>query len=325
MFKNVMILSILCIFIYGVVCLAEERPPAVEDMHKLQQSKERIEKLLTMAREAEEKAKNFRLEAQELQRMTGREFEPAEGGPKPPPPEQMHARIAELKEAIQQAEREGQHDRAAQLREKIMVLTGELEGRDREGQEQKRIELKEKLSQLVKMARQAKERGEMDKAERLGAEAEELERILKTEFQQREKTMHVKELQAKLAELKKAAQLAQQQGREDEAAELREKAKQIAREIEETTPPGKIRSPKNEIERLHALAAEAKEQGRHDQADALLREAKGLESRPKGPPELKKQPPVPPELLHQIELLRDEVMRLRKDIEEIRQLVHREQ
>jgi tetratricopeptide (TPR) repeat protein len=205
-----------------------------------------------------------------------------------------------------------------------MVLTRELEGRDREGQEQKRIELKEKLNQLQMMAREAKGRGEMDKAERLGAEAEELERILKTEFQQREKAGHVKELQAKLVEIKKAAQLAQQQGREDEAAELREKAKQIAREIEEPTPPGNIRSPKNEIERLHALAAEAKERGQHDQADALLREAKELESRPKGPPELKKQPPVPPELLHQIELLRDEVMRLRKDVEELRQLVHRE-
>lgn len=324
MCKNTLILSILCVFACAIVCLAEEGMPAKEDTQKLRQSQERIEKLRTMAREAEEKAKNFRLEAQELQRMMGREFEPAEGGPKPPPPEQVHARIAELKEAAKRAEREGRHDEAADLREKAMAVAKELEAQQNQVRDRKRAELKEKLIHLEKMAREAKEQGEMDKAERLWVEAKELEQILKREFQEQEKNKHVGELQAKLAELKKAAQLAQQQGREDEAAELIEKAKQIAREIEETTPPGKIRSPKNEIERLRALAGEAKEGGQPDRAEAILREAKELERKIKGPVEGKMQPPAAPELIHQIEILREEVGRLRKDVEELRQLVRRE-
>jgi fused signal recognition particle receptor len=344
MWKNVVILSIACALAFGTISTAQDKIPVKDEFQKrldrnrdgfidekeqqllqeFEQAKERIEKLRLMAREAEEKARNFMAEAEEIQRNIEREFEMP---PMPQPKEQVHARIAELKEAAKLAEQEGQHDRAAQLREKVMVLTRELEARDREVQDVKHVELKEKLIHLEELAREAKERGEMDKAERLLAEAKELKAAaggLKPPKEKQESAERINPMHAELAELKKAAQRAEREGRPDEAAELREKAQNIAKEIGQAGGKGKIRVAEGEIERLHVLAAEAKEAGQLDKAESLLREANALKGRLKGAPELKKQPPIQPELMHQIELLREEVARLRKDVEELKQLTHQQ-
>jgi len=104
--------------------------------------------------------------------------------------EQVHTRLAELKEAAQLAEREGQPEKAAQMREKAKKLAEEIKAFAQKtppsaGRGRMPAEAKQRIEQLRDMARQAKERGEMEKASQLWAEAEELERTLKREFERR--------------------------------------------------------------------------------------------------------------------------------------------
>jgi len=290
MCKNTVILSIACALVLCIVSIAQERVPVKDEMqkhfdrnrdgfidgkelemiHKFEQTREKVEKLRVMAREAEEKANNFRAEAQELQRNLERKFElpPAAGQMEP-----MYAEIAELKEAAERAQREGQPDKAAELREKANRMANEIAIHQRELQEGKRIEIKEQLGRLEKMAREAEERGEKDKAKNLWAEAEELKRGLKREFEQQEKKGPVKDMNVRLAELKESAELAQREGQHDKAAELR-------RELEK-------------VERGIRKMAEGKE-----------------------------EKPREKDLIFQIEKLREEVTRLRKDVEELKRLAH---
>jgi chromosome segregation ATPase len=290
MCKNVVILSIACALVLCIVSIAQDKVPVkdemqkhfdrnrdgfidgkeLEMMHNFGQAREKIEKLRTMAREAEEKANNFRAEAEELQRNLEREFElpPAAGQMEP-----MYAEIAELKEAAERAQREGQPDKAAELREKANRMAKEIAIHQRELGEGKRIEIKEQLGRLEKMAREAQERGEEEKAKRIRAEAEELKRGLKREFEQQEKKGPVKDMNVRLAELKEAAERAQREGQPDKAAELRRELEKVERGIREM--------------------------------------AEGKEERPREK-----------DLIFQIEKLREEVTRLRKDVEELKRLAH---
>ena len=290
MCKNVVILSIACALVLCIASIAQDRVPVKDELQKrfdknkdgfidgkeqgmlqkFEQTKERVEKLRVMAREAEEKAKNFRAEAEELQRNMEREFElPPAGGQV----EQMHAELAGLKEAAERAQREGQPDKAAELREKAKRMANEIEIHQRELQEGKRIEIKEQLGRLEKMAREAQEQGEEEKAKRIRAEAEELKRGLKREFEQQEKKGPVKDMNVRLAELKEAAERAEREGQPDKAAELRRELEKVERGIRET--------------------AEGREEGTRER-----------------------------DLIYQIEKLREEVGRLRKDIEELKRLSH---
>jgi len=290
MCKNVVILSIACALVLCIVSIAQERVPVkdemqkhfdrnrdgfidgkeLEMMHNFGQAREKIEKLRTMAREAEEKANNFRAEAEELQRNLEREFElpPAAGQMEP-----MYAEIAELKEAAERAQREGQPDKAAELREKAKQVAKEIQINQRELGEGKRIEIKEQLGRPKKMAREAEEQGEKNKAKNLRAEAGELKRGLKREFEQPGKIVRVKDVSAKLAVLGEAAERAEREGRHDEAAELRKQAEKLERSV-------------------------------------------------RGMAEGKEEKPREKDLIFQIEKLREEVTRLRKDVEGLKQLAH---
>jgi len=255
MYKNVLMLLIACVLCWGVVSIAEDRMPVKDEvqkqfdknkdgfidgkeltmLRKFEQAREKIEKLRVMAREAEEKARQFMAEAEELQRNMEREFELP---PAAPQMEQMNAKLTELKEAAERAEQEGQHDKAAQLREKAKGMAKEIEIHQQELQEGKRIEPKEQLGRLEKMAREAEERGEKDKARNLRAEAKKLERDFAREPGQRERAGQIKEVQARLAELREAAQRAQREGRLDEATELRKEAEELERGLRKL-PDGK--------------------------------------------------------------------------------------
>jgi chaperonin cofactor prefoldin len=76
-----------------------------------------------------------------------------------------------------------------------------------------------------------------------------------------------------------------------------------------------------EIEQLHALAREAKEAGKHDKAEAIFHEAEQLKRHlaemtwPQEEREHKEG------LEHQVEMLRDEVSRLREDIEKLENII----
>lgn len=250
-----MILSIAFALVLCIVSIAQERVPVKDEMQKhfdrnrdgfidgkelemirnFEQTREKVEKLRVMAREAEEKANNFRAEAEELQRNLEREFElpPAAGQMEP-----MYAEIAELKEVAERAQREGQPEKAAELREKANRMAKEIAIHKRELGEGKRIEIKEQLGRLEKMVREAEERGEKDKAGNLRDQAEELKRGLKRELKQQEKKAPIKDMPGKLTELIKAAERAEREGRPDEAAELRREAEKLERGIRKL-PEGK--------------------------------------------------------------------------------------
>ena len=97
--------------------------------------------------------------------------------------ERLHARIAELKEAAEQAARDGHHDKADQLRQEAKMLSDKLITLTREIEEIKAQNIKQQIIHLKDSAREAKQRGELEKAENLRAHADELERMLKRDLE----------------------------------------------------------------------------------------------------------------------------------------------
>jgi len=423
MWKKTLILTIVCVFALALVSIAGDRMPAKEDLQemfdrnldvfidrgeqnalqreqnalqkfleirahseKLQELKGRIEKLRSMAREAEEKAKHFRAEAEELERTLKREMEhrdkakhidemhaqlaelkEAEVGKlhevekrivqlqemarqakqrgemdkaellwaeakeleqalkremehrdKAKHIKEMHAKLAGLKEAIEHAKREGQHDKADELRKKAERIANEIMAHQREAQEKKLHEAEKRVVHLQEMASQAKQRGEMDKAERLWAEAKELKGALKREIEHREKAKHMEEMHAELVELKEAAEHAKREGWHDKADALRKKAEQLAGKIAMTAQQGKGHIKKN-IEQLHAMAKKAKEAGYHEKAEALLQKAKNLGRHLRDVAEGDKEKAHKKDLERLVEELRNEVKGLRQEVEKLKQ------
>lgn len=100
--------------------------------------------------------------------------------------EQMHAKIAELKEVAEQAERNGQHDRADELREQARRIAEEIDAQVRRAKDAGPAEAEERIEQLRRMAREAEERGEAEEARCLWDEAEELERSMRRPLERRE-------------------------------------------------------------------------------------------------------------------------------------------
>ena len=78
---------------------------------------------------------------------------------------------------------------------------------------------------------------------------------------------------------------------------------------------------KEQIDRLYAMAADSKAAGQYDRADALYREAKEMERnlRNAGAPKMDNEQPN--RLERQVEQLRDQVNGMRKEIEELKEIV----
>ena len=100
--------------------------------------------------------------------------------------EKTRATIVELRRAAEDAEREGQRDRAAELREEAERLAEQLEAHVRQVEGRRPVRPEERTERLRQMAREAEQRGEMDKARQLWAEAQELERGLRRDLARRE-------------------------------------------------------------------------------------------------------------------------------------------
>lgn len=131
-------------------------------------------------------AEQERIEAERLPRPDerkqpfGREFERQQVVQRI---EQAHTRLAELKEAAEQAEREGQPEKAAEMREKAKKLAGEIEAFAQKAKGRMPAEAQERIERLRDMAAEAEKRGEVDKARGLWAEVKELEGAMKREFE----------------------------------------------------------------------------------------------------------------------------------------------
>lgn len=300
---------------YGFVDWEQQRQP--DEFHEV---KERIEKLCAMAREAEETAKRFWAEAEELERALKSKFVQQRTIE---PVEKMHAKVAELEEAAERAKQEGHNDKAAELHEKARRLAEEIEAQVRTAKKRKPREAEEQLERLENMAREAEQRGETKKAKKLRDEARKIQLGLRRGFQQDEMADHIERMHRKLAELKEAAGRAEQQGRHDEAANLREEARELATEIESTSRQQKVNSTASRIEQLYAMAREAKEAGQYEKAEAIFREAKELEHNMENIVAGKKKKAPEQEFVHQIELLKEQVNRLRKDVDRLEDIVRR--
>jgi hypothetical protein len=156
----------------------EEARQIQAELREINQQLKNIERELE-GPEREEK----RTERKEVRVVLEREGEHPEMAEKM---QKLHARIAELKEAAEQAAREGHYDKADQLHQEIKLLAGQIEIHARKVKEIKGQQLKQQIERLKDMARQAKQRGEMEKAENLRLHIEELERMLQREFEHRE-------------------------------------------------------------------------------------------------------------------------------------------
>ena len=200
MWKKTIILTIVCVFALALVSIAEDRVPVKNELQKrfdrnrdgfidrreqkplqkFQEIRERIEKLRSMAREAEEKAKHFRAEAKELKEALKREIGRRQMAGRM---EKMHAGLAELKEAIEHAKREGWHDKAAELHERAMRMTDEIKAHVKEAAKtalrEKGHAIKNEIERLHAMAGKAKEAGYHEKAKAILQKVKNLQRQLR--------------------------------------------------------------------------------------------------------------------------------------------------
>ena len=152
-----------------------------------QRDLERMERNIGKLREASERAeKDGQIDrakrlwdesehlAEELERrIEGREREELMG--------MMHARMRELGEAIEKAEREGYERKADELREEANDLEREIHERERAMEAE---HLEQEIHQLLAAAEEAEEQDKGDKADAMRHEAEQLERRLHELFEE---------------------------------------------------------------------------------------------------------------------------------------------
>jgi tetratricopeptide (TPR) repeat protein len=263
-------------------------PPAFEPRPSMgpdRPVRERAQELRARAREARELAERLSREADELDRMTQQPFGPERG---PEGMDRAHRELAEIKEAIGRAEREGRWEEAAELRRNAERLIGQFRPPERGPQMGGPEEAKERIERLRDEARRAKEQGRFEEAERLWNEAQGLEMKMGHEYEIRRISEQVEARRDKAAALREQAERAEREGRLDEARMQRQKAENIEREAEEG------------IRKAERVKAEAR-----------LKEFGGPPMEP-GPR------PQDGELMRVVEELKREVKRLRQEMNELR-------
>jgi len=159
------------------------------------------------------------------------------GGPgmRPGPMEPMRGELAEIKEAIGRAEREGRPDEAAELRRNAERLMGEMRTRQPrpQGDEQRFAEAKERIERLKNQLREAEESGRPEQAGELREQIQGIEMKMRRGMESRDTGAQLESMRGKVAELRKQAQRAKQEGRFEEAQAQWEKANDIERQIGE--------------------------------------------------------------------------------------------
>ncbi len=333
MFRRAVFQIMVLVAVFSAVSIARDRVPVEKDAQARfdrnrdgfldEGERESMHRFMEMS----ERARRLRAEAEEIEMALKDEFGPVD---KPAPKDRARAELAELREAAERAEREGRREEAAELSKKAEILAQKMEAAERDAVNRKRAELKERHGQLVKMSREAKERGEHDRATALWAEAEEIAGILKRDAEDRPKAVPDDRVRAEVDELMRAAERAEQQGRKDQAAELREKAEYIARQAKRPFRGHEdIRKAhlKELLRDVETLAREAEERGQKDRAGELRAEAKELrkalepKSRQPKAPTVKKGMPPGADFARQVEELRNEVRILRGEVARLRELV----
>lgn len=203
--------------------------------------------------------------------------------------DRIRRELAEIKEAIGRAEREGRWEEVADLRRNAERLIAQLQPPEpgpRRGGPQ---EIKGHIERLRDEARRAKEQGRFEESERLWNEAQSIEMKLRHEYEIRRISEQVEAMCDKAVALREQAERAEREGRLDEARMQRQKAEKIEREAEEGA---------RKAERF--------------KAEARLKES--------GKPPVEPGPrPQEGELMRVVEELKREVKRLRQEMNELRE------
>jgi hypothetical protein len=245
--------------------------------------RQQAEELRARAREAQELSDRLRRQADELDQMSKQQIDRG-GGPQDM--ERAKGELAEIKEAIDRAEREGRRQDADELRRRSEQLMGRFLPMQSGPGMDERQEVKRQIKRLRDEARMAKEQGRIDDSNRLRQEADRLEQQL---WQQtlREEPEFGREMPPEVQDILQAARQAEREGRMDDARRQREKAEIVARQFREQRrgqdygamgPRGnELERIKQKIEHLRGEAQKAKEEGRFEEADRVWKEADRLE------------------------------------------------
>jgi len=194
--------------------------------------REYAEELRLRAREAQEFADRLRKDADRFEQMAWQRKGPEMG---PGPMEPMRRERAEIKEAIGRAEREGRPDEVAELRKKAERLMDQMRAREQRPQvDERRLgEMKERIEQLKNQMREAEESGRPEQVREMRGQIQDIEMKMRREMESRDMGAQIESMRDKVAELRRQAQRAKQEGRFDEAQAQWEKANDIERQIEQ--------------------------------------------------------------------------------------------
>jgi tetratricopeptide (TPR) repeat protein len=298
------------------VVQAQPQPPVGPGVIPLMRMKEYAEQLRARAREAQDLADRLRRQADELDQRAKQQMDRGRGPQQMGQMGQMPRLLAEIKEAIGRAEREGRRQEADELRSRAEQLMGRGQPMPSGPRMEGRQEIKKQIERLRNEAQQAKEQGRVDDAKRIWQEAERLDQQLRDQGP-RGKGESGGQMPPEIQDIRKAAEQAEREGRMDDARRMREKAETIARQWEEqrgrqsNEPQGpRMNEPqeiKGKIGGLRDEAQKAKEQGRLEDANRFGKDADRLEQqmREQGPREKgesgRQMPPEVQEILKSAE------------------------
>lgn len=325
--------ALMIALVFAMTAQAQERPPEsgppvflpqpgqpVGTGRAMPPIREYSQRLRERAREAQELADRLRREADELDGMAGPGQMPRMG---PGPADPAQQELAELREAIGRAEREGQHEKAMDLRNREEQLRDKIRAREQgpQGDERELREMKMRIQALQDKAREAQEAGRGDEAQGLREESKDVQVKLDVERQIREMVARIEPMRDKVADLRRQAEQAKRDGRADEAQAQWAKADEVERQIGEAK--GKIERFKieSQLKFIRTMIDRARQRGDSGEAEALTREAGELKQRLQdlGPgQELQARDG---DLPRTVDELRQEVKRLRQEMEELKKQI----
>jgi hypothetical protein len=254
--------------------------------------REMREKLPDGSEKVKEVRKQLDLVREQLKKIEGER-----GGPERPrvkEAEKIKARLGELEANIREAKEKGQGDRAEKLSREADELRGRLkelmgEG-ERPGPERPRVKeaekIKARLGELEANIREAKEKGQGDRAEKLSREAKELrmqlDRLMGEGKRRGPGDEEVRGIKEKIMAVRREAEEAAKRGEKERAEELFRKAKDIERDLVERRGGGREGGgPEDVIHRIAQLRVEAigaKRDGDPRHAMELWAEANRMEA-----------------------------------------------
>ena len=280
--------------------------PDIPGPARVEQTRQRIERLRAKAEAVEQEARRLRTEAAELERRLRFATGPVgrvDGLPMRP------EQIRELERERERAEREGLPEAARMLRDRLQIARRQTVRPEPTCGGQ--------VLRLKEMAREAKDREDMEEVRRLKAKAKEIEdRGAKSAPKERAMPERVKRMRQELADIRQAAARAEKEGREKEAARMRAEARELAVEIDKASGSAERRDIEQRIRQLRWMAAQAKDAGDNERAQKMRQEAENLERRISSNAPGSKRPLE--EMRGLIAELRTEIGRLRGQVEELK-------